>query len=217
MHGGVWFGRGEIDGLKTCDWRSGRKDNRARICLRLPIDNRLQGSSLRIDREIATPTTDAQDASGHGGPLSFEWRGHSLVDSRCFDATIPKRGPVPSGIRHSRILMPSANARGLGAFQSSGREHWVNRTSFNQKVSRGKLRGRVKIRQWQYPAGVRACCRPKAADSHARSSIARAPDGCRGCGAHGLDRTKDQGKTGRTRPLANPHCRHGRPRGACRV
>ena len=138
MQGGVRFGRGEIDGLKTCDWRSGRKDHRARIYLRLPIDNRLKGSSLGIDREIATPTTDAQDASGHGGPLSSQWRGHIRAGSPYFDATIPRRGPVRSGIRHSHSPMPSANAMGLGAFQSSGRAHWVNRVSFNQKVSRGK-------------------------------------------------------------------------------
>jgi hypothetical protein len=138
MHNSVRFNRGEIDGLETRDWRSGRKDDSARIYLRLPIDNRLQGSPLGIDREIATPKTDAQDASGHRGPLSSQWRGHNRVGSRCFDAAIPMRDPVPSGIRHSRTLMPSANAMGLGAFQSSGRAHWVNQASFNQKVSRGK-------------------------------------------------------------------------------
>ena len=138
MHGGVRVGRGEIDGLKTCNWRSGRKDDRARIYLRLPIDNRLARSPLGIDREIATPKTDAPNASDHGGPLSSQWRGHSRTGSPYFDATIPMRGPVPSGIRHSHTLMPSANAMGLRAFQSSGRAHWVNRLRFNQKVSRGK-------------------------------------------------------------------------------
>ena len=81
---------------------------------------------------------DAQDASGHGGPLSSQWRGHTRAGSPYFDATIPMRGPVPSGIRHSRTLMPSANAMGLGAFYSSGRAHWVNRMSFNQGLSRIK-------------------------------------------------------------------------------
>lgn len=31
MHDTVRFNQGEIDGLKTRDWRSGRKDDRARI------------------------------------------------------------------------------------------------------------------------------------------------------------------------------------------
>jgi hypothetical protein len=138
VHDTVRGGRREIDALKTCDWRSGRKDDRARICLRLPVDNRLQGSPMGIDREIATPKTDAPKASGHGGPLSSQWRGHTRAGSPYFDATIPMRGPVPSGIRHSHTLMPSANAMGLGAFQSSGRAHWVNRVSFNQGMSRIK-------------------------------------------------------------------------------